>query len=325
MANIYPWQTFVFEKLIQAHEQNRLPHGLLLTARSGSGADEFVTFWAQYVLCSNKQYQSSCGECKSCRLFDAETHPDYQWIEVLEDKKQISIVQIRELTQQMQETASLSGWRIAVVFEAEKMTVNGYNALLKTLEEPGQATQLILVASDRSSIPATIISRCQHFSIQPEDSSLAMNWLGAQVTQLDVKDVKLALELSHNSPLKALKLLSDEELPTFFELADLLEKILRGSAMPTVLSEQKTPEPLTLLEWWDFLVSQMLYNGVEARQSSHPGLKNYRVLAEMAHQQLLFELRDNILFQLKELREGVALNINMQLDALAQQWVECRK
>ncbi|WP_144394302.1 DNA polymerase III subunit delta' [Pleionea sediminis] len=320
---LFPWHQAALDKLNLAKRQQRLPHGLLLTAPKGWGVEHFVQYWSQSVLCSAGDEQP-CGQCKSCHLFSSSSHPDFYWIEKAEDKKQISIEQIRTLINDLHETPNLSGWRVAVVFEAEKLTMNGYNALLKTLEEPGKNTQLILVARQRSTIPATIISRCQHLTIAAQNQTQIAEWLAEQCSSYSDSERELALLMTHGAPLMAKTWLEQSHQTLFESVADQLLSLFEGKLSPLSIAEQKDVEPEILLTWWELLTVYMLKSGKISNSSANSLLLRADKLAKNADERLLFNFRDNILFQLKELREGVALNLSMQLDSLANQWRRCR-
>jgi DNA polymerase-3 subunit delta' len=322
MSLIYPWQHLGYQRLLRAKRQQRLPHGLLLTAKAGSGLDEFCRYWSQHVLCV-EEHDAPCGQCKSCLLFQSNSHPDFYWVSVLEGKKQIAIDQIRQLSSQLHETASLSGWRVAVVYQAERLTISAFNALLKTLEEPGTQTLLVLAANDRSSIPATIISRCQHLPLDASQQDVVKDWLCGQYPDLPNDQVMLALELTHFAPLAAASLIENKEIELFQEVVTFLLAVFNGKLPATEISDFNGVTPEQLFMWWEFLISTMIRYQTSGQTSPLEILQRAYKLAESADVRLLFKLRDNILFQVKELREGVSLNINMQIDQLAIEWQKC--
>ena len=99
MLEIYPWQTKQMQKLLLMHQQNRMPHALLLSGPDGIGLKHFVLVFVMRMLClsNNKQLEAACGNCKSCELFKGKSHPDLHLIEPEEKSKTIKIEQIREL------------------------------------------------------------------------------------------------------------------------------------------------------------------------------------------------------------------------------------
>ena len=135
----YPWFNTISDSLSQAYLNNRMPHALLIAAPEHSGKQEYAVALAQSLLCqSSKELQPYCGECKSCQLITAQSHPDYYWVDRLVDnkgkqKKSIGIDQIRALTNKLQDTAQLGGWRVAIIGSVSAMTTASFNSLLKKL------------------------------------------------------------------------------------------------------------------------------------------------------------------------------------------------
>jgi DNA polymerase-3 subunit delta' len=95
------------------------------------------------------------------------SHPDFLLVEREEDekkekqKKNISIEQIHEVRERLSRGAFLDSWKIAVISEADTLSIAAANALLKTLEEPSGKSLLILLAEKIGGVPATVRSRCQ--------------------------------------------------------------------------------------------------------------------------------------------------------------------
>ncbi|NVJ49178.1 MAG: DNA polymerase III subunit delta' [Gammaproteobacteria bacterium] len=319
---MYPWQQNANDIIQGAIEQSRLPHGLLITAKPGSGEKAWLQAAAKGVLCFEPSGIQACGNCKSCQLFQAGTHPDFYWVAAAEDKKQIAIAQIRQLSQDLAETSGVSKWRVAVIYHAETMTVAGFNALLKTLEEPGNNTLLMLYSPERNRLPATIVSRCQHLDIGQASIALYSQWLQQQRPDSSDADRALALLLTHQAPLAAQQLLGSPEWETYLGLIDVFAKTTENQPLFWQLSDGLKSEPLAALNFWSVLCAELLRCQMTGCDTVPALQKLIARLAESVNVQLLFKFRDEILFQLKQLREGTTFNINMQFDALAKQWIQ---
>lgn len=130
---------------------------------------------ARLALCSRPH--APCGECRDCRLFEAEQHPDYLRVAPLEDSKQIRVEQIRELCEQLALTSHGGRATVAVISPADSMNINAANALLKTLEEPRTGVTLILISAVPSLLPPTILSRCRRMSLHAPSRDESIAWL----------------------------------------------------------------------------------------------------------------------------------------------------
>lgn len=118
-------------------------------------------------------------------------HPDFflvqqEWDEKTEKtKKDISVKQIRDLRERLSLGAFYNGYKIAIIDEAEKLSEEAANALLKTLEEPSGKTVLFLITKDEDKLPATIVSRCQAIYFQPVKTEVAPEWLKKEQERFD--------------------------------------------------------------------------------------------------------------------------------------------
>jgi DNA polymerase III subunit delta' len=190
-----PWLAPVRTRLRSMQDRARLPHGLLLAGPPGSGQAELGAWIAARQFCRHRS-DDACGACPDCRLFLAGNHPDYFWISVLPDKKEISIDQLRALSESLLMRSYRGGAKVAVIAPAEAMNVKSFNALLKTLEEPSDDTYLVLATSRTDRIPRTIASRCMRMSLPLPEEAAAVEWLksvdGAQ-------DWRALLELAHGA------------------------------------------------------------------------------------------------------------------------------
>ncbi|ENU79978.1 DNA polymerase III, delta' subunit [Acinetobacter sp. ANC 3789] len=204
---IYPWQQPVWKMLTQRFPD--IGHGLLFYGKQGCGKDAFVEHFVAWLLCLNKQTHGACGQCGSCQWLKSDTHPNYVSISTDEDNKkanaQIKIEKIRELLPFVQQT--VDGWRVIVIQPAEALNIASANALLKTLEEPGERVVIILVAEHFLKLPATIRSRLQRYPLDRIELDQATDYLQQQLTSLNVQQIQLYLNLANGMPLQAISLL----------------------------------------------------------------------------------------------------------------------
>ncbi|BBN81888.1 hypothetical protein PA25_18730 [Pseudoalteromonas sp. A25] len=178
---MYVWHEPVWQQLVQSQRQQRFHHAQLLHGLAGVGKQALAIELAQALLCEHHQQLVRCGECKSCTLFEANTHPDL--LMITSQGQSISVDAIRELASFVHHSAQQGGNKVAVIVNAHKMTHSAANALLKTLEEPNVGRYLLLTCDDISQLSATILSRCAKVQVAVGDKRLASEWLVAQLPQ----------------------------------------------------------------------------------------------------------------------------------------------
>jgi len=173
---IYPWLSEFKLPLDTAYAANKLHHGILLSGQAGIGKADFALDIAQSVLCNAQSNQLiSCGQCKSCQLQQAGTHPDKLVID--SENKSIGIDEIRKVAEFIQSSAGQNANKVVIIQQAHLMTIAAQNALLKTLEEPNSQRYLFLVTQDPMALSATIRSRCLCYNLTINQPSLVTSWL----------------------------------------------------------------------------------------------------------------------------------------------------
>ncbi|NQS99545.1 MAG: DNA polymerase III subunit delta' [Candidatus Omnitrophica bacterium] len=146
-------------------ENKRLAHAYLFLGPQGIGKTLLAKNLAKFVNCTQpvkgeNHEADCCDQCISCRKIEDSNHPDVLWIEPGKSAK-ISIDRIRALQREISLTPYEGRWKIFIILEAQLMTEEAANSLLKTLEEPPSSSLIILTSTGTSSLLPTIISRCQ--------------------------------------------------------------------------------------------------------------------------------------------------------------------
>jgi DNA polymerase-3 subunit delta' len=236
MAELLPWHQRQWTGLIARLRSGTFPHALLLTGPAGLGKRQFAESLAQAVLCQQpREDGQACGSCRSCLLYVAGSHPDHLAVSPEQDSKVIKIGQIRSLIASLGLKSQLSGFRVALITPAERMNTEAANSLLKTLEEPGERTLLMLVSTQPGFLPATVRSRCQKIVFARPPRELAEPWL---LNQAQVDDPGLLLALADGAPLAALALAEGGGLARRASLLKDLEDVIGGRRDPLAVAEQ---------------------------------------------------------------------------------------
>jgi DNA polymerase-3 subunit delta' len=203
LPQLLPWHEDAAAQLRTAWSTNRLSHALLLQGPEGLGKQAFAAWLACAVLCDKSAGSTlrCCGECASCKLFAAGSHPDLLWVVPEEEKQQISIDQVRAATERLTKTSYRQGYKVAIIDPAHLMTPSAANSVLKTLEEPSPRSLLLLVTSQPSMLLPTVRSRCQKVTIPRPTREQATAWLREKSGR--AVDPAL-LEFAGGAPLRAL-------------------------------------------------------------------------------------------------------------------------
>lgn len=145
---------------------NNVLHSYLFVGQDGIGKFLFAKEFAKMILCTSSDADLvPCKHCNSCIEFSSDNHPDFMVIQA-EDMKSIKIDQIRYLQEKIAEKPIVSDKKVYIINDADCMTVEAQNCLLKTLEEPPTYAVIILVLSNETKLLNTIKSRCTKISFQ---------------------------------------------------------------------------------------------------------------------------------------------------------------
>lgn len=198
---IYPWQEVIWRHLIDYVEQQRIPQALLISGAAGIGKRHLADVYARSLLChSPLADHSACGVCQGCKLWTAQTHPDYLLIEPDEPGKGIGIDKIRQLIVKLALKPQFTAYRVVIIDPADLMNTASANAFLKCLEEPTERTCHVLLTDKPARLPATIRSRCQTLHCGLPDKAIATQWLQQQGIY---ENIDLLLSLAQGAPLLA--------------------------------------------------------------------------------------------------------------------------
>ena len=161
-------------ELKKAVYENKVSHSYMFVGIEGIGKQIMAKNFAQSVLCTNEN-EKGCHQCKSCIEFISHNHPDFLYLEP--DGNSIKIEQIRYLQRKIQEKPIISDRKVYIINDADKMTTEAQNCLLKTLEEPPEYSTIILVGSNENAFLNTIKSRCMKIAFQPIESKYIKQYM----------------------------------------------------------------------------------------------------------------------------------------------------
>lgn len=167
-------QEAVSRSLSNALDSKRLANAYLFSGLRGSGKTSSARILAKSMLCKNGPTSHPCEVCDSCKMANENAHIDIIEMDAASRRK---IDDIRELIERTKTYPSISRYKVFIIDEVHMLTKEAFNAFLKTLEEPLEHIKFILATTDPLKLPATILSRTQHFRFKPIPQNLVINHL----------------------------------------------------------------------------------------------------------------------------------------------------
>jgi DNA polymerase-3 subunit gamma/tau len=173
-------QEHVKTTLENAIAQKRIAHGYIFSGQRGTGKTTVARILARCLNCVDGPTAAPCGVCASCREITASGAVDVIEIDAASNR---GINEMRELRENVRYQPARDRYKVFIIDEAHQITNEAFNALLKTIEEPPPWVVFVLCTTEAHKIPATIASRCQHFSFRSvgfEDLTARMAWICQQ-------------------------------------------------------------------------------------------------------------------------------------------------
>lgn len=242
--------------LRQAVCEGRIPHAQLFTGPAGVGKLALAIAYAQYVACPNRTAEDSCGKCPTCLQYSKLQHPDLhfafpiiktesadvcdafldKWRELLLKDKYFDIEdwyrvmgletkqgmiydkESSEIIRKLSLKSFSNGYKVMIIWQADKMNPRCANKLLKLLEEPPTMTLFLLISEHPEQLLSTIVSRVQEVRIpRMSEQEIALG-LQQEYAWLDSEQAHSFAHMANGSYFSAIKILSEtEENQTYFD------------------------------------------------------------------------------------------------------------
>ncbi len=185
-------QASVSQTLSLALESDRLSHAYLFSGLRGSGKTSTARIFAKALLCEKGTTSHPCGVCNHCKMATGGQHMDIIEMDAASNRK---IDDIRELIEHTKYKPATGRYKIFIIDEVHMLTKEAFNALLKTLEEPPDFVKFILATTDPLKLPATILSRTQHFRFRNISQAVLSRHLEHILALEEVKYEKEAVDI----------------------------------------------------------------------------------------------------------------------------------
>ncbi len=185
-------QTTISQTLSLALDSSRLSHAYLFSGLRGSGKTSTARIMAKALLCSNGPTSRPCEVCENCQSANTNKHLDIIEMDAASNR---GIDDIKDLIEHTKYKPSSARFKVFIIDEVHMLTTQAFNALLKTLEEPPGFVKFILATTDPLKLPATILSRTQHFRFNKIANSDVMHHLSHILNEENIDFETDALEI----------------------------------------------------------------------------------------------------------------------------------
>lgn len=287
--SLLPWQGDLAQRVQTLVTTAKLPHGIVISANEGWGEIEFAQWLALTLLEAPLDLNAS-----------EMAHPDLRWVRP--DGAQIKVESIREIGQFAYQTSQSGGRKVVVLESAHLLNRNAANALLKTLEEPPEDTFVLLATCHASRLLATVRSRCQRFTIRPDQTS-ARDWL---MRRWNDGDIEQRLNIHGGAPLLVAAELNDGRSM----LSDTLNDIVVATEPLAHLDTLLARDPGEVTGGWFRHVKTILAGGaMDAASARHtPSARG------------LLEFADELLWVRHQLLNTNSANARLLIGRLIVKW-----
>lgn len=303
------------EHFQMAIENQKVSHAYILTGEAGMGRKSLAHAFALALLCE-KGKAEPCMECHACKQVLSGNHPDL--IHVTHEKpNSIGVDDIRE---QINDTIMVrpysSYYKIYIVDEAEKMTQQAQNALLKTIEEPPSYAVIILLTTNQEAFLPTILSRCVQLKLKPLRDFTVKSYL-TDALHVPEADADIFAAFARGNLGKAISLVSSEDFKLMHQEVLKLLKSIQNMDISELLDSIKTlkEQNLDIYECLDFI--QMWYRDVLLYKVTKDlnlliFKDQYRSINEISTNSS-YEKLERVLEAIDKARVRLDANVNMEL------------
>ncbi|AIF53868.1 DNA polymerase III subunit delta' [Pelosinus sp. UFO1] len=239
-------------------KSKRMPHAVLLAGPAGIGKSMVARVLATALLCNNEG-ERPCGKCPSCLQMSYDSHPDF--LSIVPDGVTIKIEQIRNLQHEVSLAPYISQRKVCIIDNAQLMTTQATNSLLKVLEDPPGEIIFILTTASKDMMLTTILSRCMVISFQPlMDDELVQALInkGCLPGQSEV-----AARLSAGRMGIALALLAPEGFALRNQAMEIMERVVYGGIdkiwdISAKLEKMERNEILDIIRYLTYILRDIL-------------------------------------------------------------------
>ena len=297
----------IIAQLKNAVSNDKVSHAYIFNGEDGSGKTMVAKAFAQALLCEKGEAEG-CGECHFCKQTESDNNPDL--IRVTHEKPaSIGVDDVREkLVEDIQIKPYNGRYKVYIIDEAEKMTPQAQNAILKTIEEPPAYSVIIFLTNNDEIFLPTIISRCIIFNFRPLRDSVITDYLIKEY-KVPEYEAKMCAAYAQGRIGKAVDLITSEDFVKIkdealrfvknvytYDVPDMVDAVKRVAEYKINITDY-----IDIIEMWfrDVLLfkvtkdannlvfsDEINYIRKQASKSSYEGIGNILQSCEIAKQRL---------------------------------------
>lgn len=275
-------QDTISTTLALALDTNRLSHAYLLSGLRGSGKTSTARIMAKALVCQNAPTSKPCEVCAGCTSANENRHLDIIEMDAASNR---GIDDIKELIEHTKYKPTSAKFKVFIIDEVHMLTTQAFNALLKTLEEPPEFVKFILATTDPLKLPATILSRTQHFRFKRISDKNIIHHLSHILNIENIRYEEQALEIltrAGQGSLRDTLTLLDQAIiyskgiitvATITDMLGMIDPLFMDNLFDTILAKGDIRDIITSLENYEvgqvldeiaiYLKQKMLLNDVK--------------------------------------------------------------
>ncbi|MDR7857612.1 DNA polymerase III subunit delta' C-terminal domain-containing protein [Tissierella sp.] len=301
------------ESLKGAIKNGTINHCYLFEGEKGLGKKNLALAFSKAILCKDNKSPEPCNVCSSCIKFNADNHPDFKLISP--EKGVIKKDEIDKLIKGMATTPFEGNKKVFVIDSSDMIRIDGQNRILKTLEEPPNYINIILITSNSTKLIPTILSRCQIIKFYPIRNSKIIDLLVKEYG-LHIDKAKFIADFSKGSVEKSIELANSED---FFqkreETISIIDSLLNGDKVKALTSmdffnenKENIEEILDIIIYWfrDLLIYKEI--------GETPVLTNNDKVEMLSRQSFIdFTRINDIIYKIEDTKNNIRRNVNFGL------------
>lgn len=314
------FQDIVGQEQIKEHIRNalstgKISHAYIINGEKSSGKEFIAKVFAMALQCEKGEVDP-CQECHSCKQALSDNQPDI--IRVVHEKPNtISVDDIRvQVNNDVAVKPYSSPRKVYIINEAEKMTVQAQNALLKTLEEPPEYAVILLLTANVNALLPTILSRCVVLNMKPVSDELVKKFL---MHEMEVPDYKaeVCVAFARGNIGKAKALASSEEFENVKTEALALLKYIQDMELNEIITAIKkiTEYKLEINDYLDIIAiwyrDALLFKAT--RDVNHLVFREELQALRRTAQRSSYEGIETIIKALETAKKRLDANVNLEL------------